>query len=277
MERSEELRELFRMSEDDLISQAGSRLVVKETLEELSRDFADHISELIIDRNSRRKQTRVILPVGPVEQYPLLAQRINNDGIDLSNVYFFLMDEYSDANGKALSVEHPLSFKSVFKSLFLDNVEKPPSPERIIFPDENNISTLAGMISEAPIDVCYGGIGIHGHVAFNEPEPGVENTGPRRVRLNDYTVTLGAARSGVGGDLENYPRQAFTIGMTQILCSKSIRLYSRSIPPFDWAKATLRLALFGASGWDYPVTFIRTRDYTIVADRASIQPPEIIL
>jgi glucosamine-6-phosphate deaminase len=251
--------------------------VVKDSLEDLYRDFSDHLAGLIIERNAMKKPTRVILPVGPVDQYPLFAERVRQDKIDLSGAFFFFMDEYADALGNAFPVEHPLSLKSVFKRLFLDRVEKKPPPENIIFPDEKNITALAGLISEAQIEVCYGGIGVHGHVAFNEPEPGVENTGPRRVRVNDYTVTINAMRAGVGGDLENFPRQAFTIGMTQILSAKTIRLYSRSIPPFDWAKTTLRLALFGEPGWDYPVTFIRESDYTIVTDRATAQPPEILL
>ena len=33
------------------------------------------------------------------------------------------------------------------------------------------------------IDNCYGGIGTHGHVAFNEPAPGVKDTDPRMVQV----------------------------------------------------------------------------------------------
>ena len=72
--------------------------------------------------------------------------------------------------------------------------------DRLIFPDEKNVDRLAEMIDKVGgIDTCYGGIGLHGHVAFNEPEPGVSDTGPRRVRLNDFTVTINAVRAGVGG------------------------------------------------------------------------------
>ena len=277
IERSEEIKELLRLSEDEIISRAGERLVVKDSLDELYQDFSDHLAGLILERNAMKKATRVILPVGPEDQYPLFAERVNHDKIDLSRAFFFFMDEYSGTLGKALPAEHPLSLKSVFKRLFLDRLEKEPPVENIIFPDEKNITALAALISEDRIDVCYGGIGIHGHIAFNEPEPGVENTGPRRVRLNDYTVTINAMRAGVGGDIENFPREAFTIGMSQVLSATTIRLYSRSIPPFDWAKTTLRLALFGEQGWDYPVTFIRESEYTIVTDRATLKPPEILL
>ncbi len=277
MDRSEEIRELMRMSESEIMERAGDRLIVKESLDELYRDFSDHLADLIVERNKAGTHLRLIMPVGPVDQYPVLAERVNKEGIDLSDVFFFFMDEYAGPDGKALPAEHPLSLKGTADRLFFDRLEKKPRPGNIVFPDEDNITTLASLISESPIDVCYGGIGIHGHVAFNEPEPGVENTGPRRIRINDFSVTVSAMRAGVGGDLENLPRQAFTIGMSQILSAKSIRLYCRSIPPFDWAKATLRLALFGEPDWDYPVTFIRESNYTIVTDRATLQPPEILL
>lgn len=277
MERSEELSKLLRLSESEIIERAGDRLVVRESLDELYKDFSDHLAGLIVKRNKAQKPLRVIIPVGPTDQYPMFAEKVNKEGLDLSNVFFFFMDEYAGPEGKALPLEHPLSLKGAANRLFFDRLENKPPPGNLIFPDENNLASLASIISEAPIDVCYGGIGIHGHMAFNEPEPGIENTGPRRVRVNDFSVTVGAMRAGVGGDLENFPREAFTIGMSQILSAKTIRLYSRSIPPFDWAKATLRLALFGEPGWDYPVTFIRESDYTIVTDKATVQPPEILL
>lgn len=152
------------------------------------------------------------------------------------------------------------------------------SPERVIFPDQDNINTLAARIDElGGVDTCYGGIGIHGHVAFNEPEPGVKDTSPRRVSLNDFTVTINAIRSHVGGNLECFPRQAFTLGMKLILASKRIRLYCRNGCEFDWANTVLRLALFGTPGDDYPVTYIRGADYTITTDQHTLESPRYLI
>ena len=55
---------------------------------------------------------------------------------------------------------------------------------------------------------------------------------------------------------ECFPRDAYTIGMKQILASQHIRLYCRNGTPFDWANTILRIALFGTPGDDYPVTYI---------------------
>jgi glucosamine-6-phosphate deaminase len=169
-----------------------------------------------------------------------------------------------------------LSFRGLIEREFLPLLDQAlaPAPDRVVFPNENNVARLAGLIAElGGIDVCYGGIGIHGHVAFNEPEPGVAALGPRRVRLNDITVTINAIRARVGGNLEGFPRTAFTLGMRQVLGARRIRLYCRNGCEFDWANTVLRLALFGEPGDDYPVTHLRGRQYTITTDRETLATP----
>jgi glucosamine-6-phosphate deaminase len=280
MDRKTEIRQLLKLSPEEVRAKAGHHLVVCEDLDALHKRFAEDIAAEIRENNSTEKQTRLILPVGPTGQYPILAGTINSEKISLSECWFFFMDENCDENGKALGCEHPLSFKGEAEGLFLSRLEEACGlqPDRVIFPDENNINTLASRIDElGGIDTCYGGIGIHGHVAFNEPESGVEDTGPRRVRLNDYTVTINAVRSHVGGNLECFPREAYTLGMKQILASRRIRLYCRNGCEFDWANTVLRLALFGTPGDDYPVTYIRNMDFTIMTDQETLASPRYLI
>jgi len=276
MDRRGEVRALLTLSPEEVVERAGDRLVVCEDLDALHRRFAEDIADEIRARNAKGNSTRLIVPVGPTGQYPYLADMVNREKLSLDDVWLFFMDEYCDDAGKAVSAEHPLSFKGEAKRLFLDKLD--PSlrmePERVVFPDESNLQNLAGMIEEVGgIDTCYGGIGIDGHVAFNEPEPGVSKMGPRRVRLNDVTVTINTFRAHVGGNLECFPREAYTLGMTQILNARRIRLYCRNGCEFDWANTVLRLALFGEPGDDYPVTHIRDKDYVITTDRETLASP----
>jgi glucosamine-6-phosphate deaminase len=190
------------------------------------------------------------------------------------------MDEYCDETGKALSVEHPLSFKRQIRDLLLNPLqdEKRLNKDQLIFPDEQNIHKLAEKITMGGgIDTCYGGVGIHGHLAFNEPEEGVSQSDPRKVRLNDFTITLNAIRSQVGGNLECYPKEAYTLGLRQCLGAKRIRLFCRNGISLDWANTVLRLALFGSPGDDYPVTHIRPYDYLITTDWDTLAPPKYLI
>ena len=198
----------------------------------------------------------------------------------LANCHLFFMDEYCGNDGGALPADHPLSFRGIAQALFLDAViptcQLPASQAH--FPDQHNVGELPRLIDAlGGIDTCYGGIGIHGHLAFNEPEPGVRDLPCRKVRLNDFTVTINAMRAQVGGNLEAFPRYAYTLGLREILAARRIRLYCRNGIELDWANTVLRLALFGAPADDYPVTHIRGRNYVIVTDRDTLQSPRHLL
>jgi RpiB/LacA/LacB family sugar-phosphate isomerase len=276
--RKAEVRELLELSTEKVKELAGEKLVVCKDIDELHRTMARNMADEIKGNNAKKQPTRLIVPVGPTGQYPYLAEIINKEGISLADTWFFYMDEYCGEDGKAITIEHPLSFKREAENLFFKNLETRPAKERVIFPDENNIDSLADMIEKVGgIDVCYGGIGIHGHVAFNEPLVGITKTNPRKVRLNNYTVTINAVRSNVGGNLECFPRFAFTQGMKQILAARKIRLYCRNGCEFDWANTVLRLALLGKCGDDYPVTHIRDKDYVITTDEETLAKAEAFI
>lgn len=282
MNRSAEIRRLLALSPAALQKEAGEeRLIVLPDIDALHRHCADAIADEIVARNREGLPTRLILPVGPVGQYPPLAERINRERIDLSHCWFFMMDEHCDDSGIAYGPDHPLGFRHTFDAEFTRHVreELRLPEERLIFPDHRNVATLAEKIdSLGGIDTAYGGIGIHGHLAFNEPEPNVRHTGPRLVYLNDFTRTINAIRSRVGGDLENTPRKGITLGMNQLLGARRIRLYCRNGIALDWANTVLRLAVLGEPGDDYPVTHIRGHgDYIVVTDEDTARQPDILI
>ncbi len=280
MKRSEEIRQFNQMTPQQVIARAGDRLVVCDTVADLHQHLADSVFEEIRRNNELGRPTRLILPVGPTGQYPILARRLNETRTSLRDCHFFFMDEYCDEQGAALPSAHPLSFRGIAQALFLDVIADDCQLKRsqVHFPDERNIDALPAVIeSLGGIDTCYGGIGIHGHVAFNEPEPGVSNLPSRKVRLNDFTVTINAIRAGVGGNLAGFPRHAYTLGLREILAARRIRLYCRNGIALDWANTVLRLALFGAPGDDYPVTHIRDKDHVIMTDRDTLGSPRHLL
>lgn len=281
MNRREEIRKLLSLSTDELRARAGEYLIVYPSLDALHLHCAESIAAEIAQHQGKDTETlRLILPVGPTGQYPILAQLIGERKLSLTNCWFFFMDEYCDDVGHAFDAAHPLSFKGEIEKLFLQHLPEDSGliREQIIFPNEHNIDYLPRLIAElGGINSCYGGIGIHGHLAFNEPEANVSQLSARKVRLNDFTVTINAIRSRVGGDLENFPRYAYTLGMKEILSAQQIRLYCRNGTELDWANTILRLALFGIEGDDYPVTYIRNYNYVIVTDEATLASPQHLL
>ncbi len=281
MNRADEIRLLNRQTAEELKTRAGGHLVVLENLDALHIHLATSIADVVRSNNQASRATTLILPYGPTGQYPLLRDIVNRERLSLRQTTLFFMDEYADASGRVVPVAHPLSFRGGMRWLW-DALapELRPQPSNIIFPDENNIDRLDDMIRSAGgVDVCYGGVGIHGHIAFNEPESGVRDSTCRLVRLNDFTVTINAIRSQIGGDLENFPRYAFTLGMRQCLSARQIRLYCRcDVPGLDWASTILRLAVLGEPGDDYPVTWVREHpDWRVITDQHTANAPKYSL
>jgi glucosamine-6-phosphate deaminase len=281
MTRSDEIHELLQLSPDELLDRAEGHLTVLEDLETLHQHFAEALVKEIKSNNERGEPTVLILPYGPVPQYVIFVDLVNERGISLKNCTVFFMDEYCDKNGVELPPAHPLSFRAGIND-FLSRIDPSLAPpeENVVFPSHENLYRLADMIEDAGgVDTCYGGIGIHGHVAFNEPEPDVRWTDPRLVYLNDFTVTTNAIRAGVGGNVQNFPQKALTLGMNQVMNADRIRLYCRNGEiDLDWANTILRLAVLGESGDDYPVTYVNDHpDWQIITDRNTVRSPDHVL
>ncbi len=270
------------LSSDELLAATKVRLEITPDLPSLFHHFARAVADEIRSNNQANHVTRLILPVGPVDQYPMLARLCNEERISWRNVYTFNMDEYCDWQGRAVSLDHPLSFRRTMGDLLFDRLDPelriPAS--HIHFPDPLNLDRLSQSIADVGgIDTCYGGIGFHGHVAFNEPPISrwfkltpdeFRNSLTRIVSLAPETVVMNSSRA-TGGDTSAMPPMAVTIGMRDILNARRIRLYCQG---GIWQRAILRIALMGEEDVDYPVTLLQNHpDYMIVTDSNTAAAP----
>jgi 6-phosphogluconolactonase/glucosamine-6-phosphate isomerase/deaminase len=129
------------------------------------------------------------------------------------------------------------------------------------------------------IDTCYGGIGYHGHLAFNEPPISrwfkltpdeFRDSLTRIVPLAPETIVMNSIRA-TGGNPAVLPPMAVTLGMGDILRARRLRLYCQG---GEWQRTVLRIALLGEEDVDYPVTLAQGHpDYVIVTDENTAQPP----
>ncbi len=231
---------------------AGSRIRVRVVGDAaaVAQDMAGCMAGLLRDHNARGDRTRWIVPVGPVDQFPILAEICNREQISLRNAVIFNMDEYCDDSGRLISPDHPLSFVGYMNRKFYDLLDSMlcPTPEHRIFPDPNDLGTIQrGIDAVGGIDDCFGGIGINGHIAFNEPpEPDETVTAeefsrlPTRVlKLARETRTINSVTTG--GDIWSVPPKAVTIGMREILASREIRIYCNR----PWQSGVVRRIVHG--------------------------------
>ncbi len=281
VERRDEVRRILALSTEELVKEARGQLKLFETLDEVYDFLAEEMVREFARAAAGDRIRSYIMPVGPTQPYRLMAEKINFRSLSLKNVRFFFMDEYvDDEKDELIPKTNPLSFRGQIGPLLFDRIrpELMMPEDQIIFPTPENLKALPQMIEDAGgIEVCYGGIGIHGHVAFNEPGPGVAESDPRILEINEFTRTIDATRHrGVGGNLENFPRRAITMGMKQCLAARRMLLMTRNeSTEFLWANTILRIAALGQPGDDYPVTHARNhRNLLIVSDVNTARKPK---
>lgn len=275
------LPDFFTIPAEDLAAASPIPLTVLPDLDALFTHFARAILDEIAENNRAGRPTRLILPVGPVGQFPILARLSNEEGVSWRNVHTFNMDEYCDWQGRAIPVDHPLSFEGFIRRAFFDQLrpELRIPDSQIHFPDPLNLDRISAEIAAVGgIDTCYGGVGIHGHVAFNEPPisrwytvsaEAFKQSLTRIVFLEPETIVMNGSRAAAG-NFAVTPPLAVTLGMKDILAARRIRLYCQG---GVWQRTALRMALFGAEDVAYPVTLLRSHpDFAIVTDENTAQP-----
>lgn len=215
--------------------------------------FADDIlAEYRAAKARGRDKVVFILPVGPVGQFDVVAERCNAAGESLADLVVINMDEYLTADGAGfIPTDDPLSFRRHMDDHFygrLDPALAPPPGQRL-FPDPGDIGAVPRAIdAHGGVDVCFGGIGVTGHVAFNDPpEPGETTTEEAFAALPTRVVTLSRETRLINsittsrGNIDRIPALAVTVGMREILGARKVRIYMNRF----WQSAIVRKILHG--------------------------------
>lgn len=257
----------------------GARLPILKlgASETVFRRMAGQMTEEIRKNNAAGRRTVFICPVGPVGQYPFFVEEVNRDGLSLRDVWFLNMDEYLTDGDRWIDPASPLSFRGFMeRSVYsvLDSRLVMP-PEQRVFPDPQDPGRMPALIRElGGVDIAFGGIGITGHLAFNEPQPelSVEEFAHLRTRAGEIRPETRATNcaSDLGGALEVMPRRCVTIGMEEILGARKLRLGCFR----DWHRAVVRRAAYGEVTSAFPATLAQRHPDALlmVNDTAAARP-----
>jgi glucosamine-6-phosphate deaminase len=279
-----QLAPLMRMPVDELRAHARIPFRLTPDIPSLIEHFAQSIVEEVRSRNARGEPTRFILPVGPIAQYRRVAEICNRERISWKNVYTFNMDEFLDWQGRPIPLSHPLSFEGYMRREFfakLDPDLRIPD-DHCFFPHPFRIDEISEAIERVGgVDCCYGGVGYHGHVAFNDPPLSrwyrlpveeLRNSLTRVVALGDDSIVVQSIHSS-GGDSSAIPPLAVTLGMRDILASRRIRLY---LAAGERHRAIFRITVAGEVCVEFPSTLVQGHpDAELITDEATARPIEV--
>ena len=212
---------------------------------------AIEVLEVIAENNRKGEPTVMVVPYGPIGPYARIAELVNKYRISLKNCVFMNMDEYLNDDGTYIDYNHPLSFRGGMDRTFYSKVDDELNvlPENRIFPEPGNEGKIMEIIEKyGKLDMVFGGVGINGHYAFNEPPEEGEVVTPEEF-LNRSTRTLNVTREtrtinafmNCGANIDAIPKTCITVGMKEMFMAKKVRMCM----PRDWNAAALRKVLHG--------------------------------
>lgn len=199
--------------------QRTPRLAVFADSAAVARALARRVADAI-----RAKPSLVLgLPTGrtPLEFYAELVRLYDAGEVDFSRATTFNLDEFF-----GISPDHPGSYRSFMHRYLFSKVNLNPARVHLL----NGLASDPAaecdryereIDSAGGIDLQILGIGTNGHIGFNEPGPELDAR-THRVRLKAETRRSNAAL--FGGDPEQVPAEALSMGMGTILQARSIVL-----------------------------------------------------
>lgn len=228
----------------------------------LGRAAAAQAAGSIRSAIAERGRARIILATG-TSQFDFLQALTGMDDIEWSKVEAFHLDEY---------VGLPVTHKASFRKILLERVVQKTGLTKF-HPVEGDAADLPAalrelgrLISAAPIDVAFIGIGENGHIAFNDP-PADFNTGePYLIVTLDEACRRQQVGEGWFANLSEVPTRAVSMSVRQILKTREII----TVVPDNRKSQAIAASLEGDIGPMVPASILRRHpDVTVYLDRDS--------
>ena len=207
---------------DNLINILRMRLIIKKDCEQLAEWAAEYVIKKINDfKPTLQKKFVLGLPTGssPVIMYKKLIEAYNQKRVSFKNVVTFNMDEYV-----GLPVDHPESYHSFMYNNLFKHIDCPDENIHILNGNASDLEAECAnyemMIQEAGgIDLFIGGVGVDGHIAFNEPGSSLSS----RTRQKTLTTETRMVNSRFfGNDMNKVPAFALTVGVGTVMDAREV-------------------------------------------------------
>ena len=131
-------------------------------------------------------------------------------------------------------------------------------------PDAECRRVNAWLDANGPLDVCVLGLGVNGHLGFNEPAPALHPF------AHVATLSSASLKHGMLSAARERPAYGLTLGMANLLASREILL----VVSGPHKRAALRRLLAGGVTTRFPATFLWLHPrVTLLCDEAAIPTP----
>ncbi|MBR1931048.1 MAG: glucosamine-6-phosphate deaminase [Lachnospiraceae bacterium] len=237
------------------------KIIATESYYQMSRMAANIISaQVIMKPNCVLGLATGSTPIGTYEQ---LIRWYEKGDLDFSQVTTINLDEY-----KGLSPENDQSYRYFMNTNFFDSIninkERTHVPDGLEADSAKACSDYNKIITDCGgIDLQLLGLGLNGHIGFNEPGAAFEKE-THCVDLSESTIR---ANSRFFTSMDEVPKQAYTMGIKTIMQAKKIVIVVNGANKAQIVKD----AFFGPITPKVPASVLQLHnDVTLVGDKESL-------
>ena len=230
----------------------------RETLGQAAGALAASILRQALDQHPR---ATVKLAAAP-RQAATLATLADAPHVEWSRVDAFHMDEYM-----GLEPEAPQGFGTWLERSFLRRVPGMSFHRMSVTGDpQADADAYAARLPAGPFDLVLLGLGVNGHLAFNDPPARFDDPQDTRVVELDGVSRQQQVDEGHFATIDDVPRRAITVTIPRLLRSRHV---VASVPGAE-KRAAVRATLTAPIGPDHPGTALRTHpDVAMFLDHES--------
>ena len=229
--------------------------------EALGAAAAGDIGDAVTRRLDSQPGVRVIFASAP-SQEATLRHLAGRPGIDWRRVTAFHMDEYL-----GLGPDAPQRFGNWLRGALLDRV--PVGTVHLIDPCydlQTTVDQYSALLAAAPIDIVCLGIGINGHLAFNDPPADFADPALVTVVTLDEVSRWQQVDDGCFATLAEVPARAVTLTIPALLSAAELFC----MVPGAQKKRAVTDALYGPIDGSVPASALRTHPQcTVYVDKES--------
>ena len=234
------------------------KIIIADDYKDMSRKAANYLSAQVI-----LKPGSVIgLATGetPIGTYNQLVNWYKKGDIDFSQTKTVNLDEY-----KGLEGTHEQSYRFFMNENLFDriNIDKKNTylPNGMAEDEEAECERYNGIIEKlGGIDMQLLGIGLNGHIGFNEPGESFE----KMTHCVELTQSTKDANQRLFKPGEKVPEKAFTMGIKAIMQSKHILLIASGANKAEIVKE----AFFGPVTPKVPASILQLHNHvTVIVDK----------
>ena len=235
------------------------KVIVTENYEEMSRKAFEVMAEVV--KNNPRAVLGLATGSTPLGLYRNMIEDHEKNGTSYREIKTVNLDEYagldySSDQSYVYFMRHNL-FDHIDIDLKNTNIENGKAADR-----EAECARYNALLEVLPRDIQVLGIGSNGHIAFNEPGTPFGSV----THIVDLAESTIRDNSRMFASIDEVPRQAFTMGLKNIMQSKKILILANGA---NKAKAVYGLVK-GEVTENVPASILQLHpDCTLVCDKAA--------